>query len=198
MALHDKLKEARMRTGLSQQLVAEELGISRQAVTKWESGQSKPSARNLQALAELYKVSPEELLTETETNGPNLILRTNLTRLAIAAQAVFLYACTQVFYQLRHSDDAARPFYRGELIFSIVLLLLASTWMTLNHRYEPNKAQRRKNVNIELGYCCIQAAVGLLTMRFGMGLVGLVLIVAVCLIYVGYINPKFMNRKLTR
>ena len=70
--------------------------------------------------------------------------------------------------------------------------------MTANHRYEPDINQRRKNVNIELSYCCVQALAGLLTIHFGMGLVGLALIVAVYAIYVLYINPQFMNRKLTR
>ena len=54
MALHDNLKDVRNRVGMSQEFVADQLGISRQAVTKWELGQSKPSAKNLQALAELY------------------------------------------------------------------------------------------------------------------------------------------------
>ena len=42
MALHDTLKDARNRVGMSQELVAEQLGISRQAVTKWELGQPNP------------------------------------------------------------------------------------------------------------------------------------------------------------
>ena len=126
MALHDNLKDARDRVGMSQELVAEHLGISRQAVTKWESGQSKPSAKNLQALAKLYQVPTEELLAATEQKAPNLILHTNLTRSAIAAQAAFLYCCTQVIYQLRHSGETYRYLYRGELIFFLVLLVLAS------------------------------------------------------------------------
>lgn len=198
MALHDNLKDARDRVGMSQELVAEHLGISRQAVTKWESGQSKPSAKNLQALAGLYQVSTEELLAATEQKSPNLILHTNLTRSAIAAQAAFLYCCTQAIYQLRHSAETSRYLYRRELIFFLVLLVLASAWMTVNHRYEPDINQRRKNVNIELSYCCFQALAGLLTIHFGMGLVGLALIVAVYTVYVLYINPKFMNRKLAK
>lgn len=199
MAMHDNLKEARNRKGLSQELVAEQLGISRQAVTKWELGQSKPSARNLQALAELYQVPVEELLAGGEAREPNWILRTNLTRMAIAAHAAFLYSCTQVMFQLRHPTEYPdKAFYRGELIFFLVLLLFASVWMTSNHRYASDMGRRRKNVRIELGYCCIQAAAGLLTIRFGMGLVGLALIFVIYIVYVLYVNPKFMNRKLTR
>ena len=88
MALHDSLKDARNRMGMSQELVAEQLGISRQAVTKWELGQSKPSAKNLKALAELYQVSSEELLADAQQKSPNLILRTNLTKWAIDRKSV--------------------------------------------------------------------------------------------------------------
>lgn len=42
--------------------MAESLGVSRQAVSKWESGASDPSTSNLLALAKLFQVSPEELL----------------------------------------------------------------------------------------------------------------------------------------
>lgn len=201
MALHDNLKTARKRIGLSQEMVAERLDISRQAVTKWELGQSKPSARNLQALAELYQVSSEELLgeerpTDTGQNGPNLILRANLTKWALILQAAFLYACTMHVYSLRlHVNDGL---YQGGLMFSLVCLLLASTWVTSNHRYEPDMTQRRKNVYIELVYCLIQTALALLTIYFGMGLVGGALIILILLIYILYVNPHYMNRKLTR
>lgn len=195
MALHDNLKEARKRKGMSQEVVAEQLGITHQAVAKWELGQSKPASRNLQALAELYEVPVEELLADNGEKGPNLILRANLTRIAIAVQAVCMGSCIQVIFQLRRSDD---PFYRVEFIFFLILLLLASIWMTTNHRYESDMEQRRKNINIEFRYCCVQAMIGLFTIYSGLGLVGLVLLIVVYAIYILYINPKFMNRKLTR
>ena len=196
MALHDNLKAARSRMGMSQELVAERLGVSRQAVTNWEAGQSRPNARNLQALAELFQTSAEELLSAPQKKEPNLILRTNLTKWAIILQAAFLYACTQYVYMLRSSSDD--EFYWGGLIFGLVLLALSSVWMTANHRYEADRDQRRKNANIELGYCMVQLLAGLLTIRFGLGLVGPALMLLICLFYILYINPKYMNRKLTR
>ena len=47
---------------MTQEFVAESLGVSRQAVSKWESGASDPSTMNLIALAKLYKIEPEELV----------------------------------------------------------------------------------------------------------------------------------------
>ena len=43
-------------------------GVSRQAVSKWESGASAPSTTNLMALAKVFDVSAEELLKETQKN----------------------------------------------------------------------------------------------------------------------------------
>ena len=42
--------------------MAAELGVSRQAVSKWESGASEPNTTNLIALAKLFGVEPQELL----------------------------------------------------------------------------------------------------------------------------------------
>ena len=62
MSLGEALKENRVRCQMTQEFVAEHLGVSRQAVSKWENGTSDPSTSNLLALAKLYGISAEELL----------------------------------------------------------------------------------------------------------------------------------------
>ena len=61
-SLGEALKENRIRCQMTQEFVAETLGVSRQSVSKWENGSSDPNTSNLIALAKLYKISPEELL----------------------------------------------------------------------------------------------------------------------------------------
>ena len=61
-SLGEALKENRVRCQMTQEFVAETLGVSRQSVSKWENGSSDPNTSNLIALAKLYKVSPEALL----------------------------------------------------------------------------------------------------------------------------------------
>ncbi len=61
-SLGEALKEHRLRCQMTQEFVAETLGVSRQAVSKWENGTSDPNTSNLMALAKLYHVSAEELL----------------------------------------------------------------------------------------------------------------------------------------
>ncbi len=61
-SLAEMLRENRIRCKMTQEFVSEAIGVSRQAVSKWENGSSDPSTSNLIALAELYGVSAEELL----------------------------------------------------------------------------------------------------------------------------------------
>ena len=68
-SLGEALKENRIRCQMTQEFVAETLGVSRQSVSKWENGSSDPNTSNLIALAKLYNISPEELL-ECATRTP--------------------------------------------------------------------------------------------------------------------------------
>ena len=65
-SLGEALKAHRTQCKMTQEFVAETIGVSRQAVSKWENGTSDPSTSNLFALAKLYGVSVEELLKEVE------------------------------------------------------------------------------------------------------------------------------------
>ena len=67
--LGETLKAHRTRCQMTQEFVAETLGVSRQSVSKWENGSSDPNTSNLIALSKLYKISPEELL-ECATRTP--------------------------------------------------------------------------------------------------------------------------------
>mgnify|MGYP002552131938 CR=1 FL=1 len=65
-SLGEALKAHRTEKQMTQEFVAETLGVSRQAVSKWETGTADPSTSNLLALAKLFGVSAEELLKSVE------------------------------------------------------------------------------------------------------------------------------------
>lgn len=65
-SLGDVIKKYRADNKMTQEFIAEHLGVSRQAVSKWESGASDPSTSNLIALAKLFGTTPEELLHEVQ------------------------------------------------------------------------------------------------------------------------------------
>ena len=62
LATAQRLVDRRKAAGLSQEALAAQLGVSRQAVSKWERSESSPDTDNLIALAALYGVSLDELL----------------------------------------------------------------------------------------------------------------------------------------
>ena len=67
--LAELLKENRIRCKMTQEFVAETIGVSRQAVSRWETGAADPSTSNLIALAKLYGVSAEDLLRRAAGKG---------------------------------------------------------------------------------------------------------------------------------
>ena len=62
MDLANKLLELRKKKGLSQEEVADRLGVSRQTVSKWETGMSTPDFDKIGPLCELYEISTNELM----------------------------------------------------------------------------------------------------------------------------------------
>ncbi|GMQ56064.1 hypothetical protein AN1V17_04560 [Vallitalea sediminicola] len=68
MSFQKQLQKLRKEKGLSQEKLAEMIGISRQAVAKWEVGQSYPDLARLILLSELFKVSIDKLVNDYDEN----------------------------------------------------------------------------------------------------------------------------------
>lgn len=71
MNISEKILKLRTEAGLSQEALAEKLGVSRQSVSKWESGSALPDTDKIVAMSELFKVSTDFLLkADTEVTAP--------------------------------------------------------------------------------------------------------------------------------
>lgn len=66
MKLNEKISLYRKKNGLSQEAFAEKIGVSRQAVSKWETGESAPEISKLKAISECFGVTVDFLLSEDE------------------------------------------------------------------------------------------------------------------------------------
>lgn len=64
MKLEEKLVSLRKAKGLSQMKLAEKMNVSRQAISRWETGAAIPSSENLKYLSDLYSVSLDYLLSD--------------------------------------------------------------------------------------------------------------------------------------
>lgn len=170
-------------------------------MSKWETGQSEPTASNFIRLAEVFEISLSQLTGTGEgkesppvsEKKPNLILRANLIKLAIILQIGFGRSSAVFVHRLREDRS-----YLGLAIFSIVMTGICSTWMASNHRFETDIVRRRRNLNIELCYCLLQMTVALFDIFSGPSIVTILLYIVIGGVYLLYINPKFMGRKLTK
>ena len=70
MEFGPRIAALRRQAGLSQEALAEKVGVSRQAIGKWESGASLPGVENLQVLAKALNVSCDELITGRSSQPP--------------------------------------------------------------------------------------------------------------------------------
>ena len=108
------IRQAREEKGMSQERLAEELGVSRQAVSKWEIGQSVPTPRNLEgieAVLDLPVGTLAELLKEAERepSSPKIskkcILLTSVVGVAVLVMAFslgwFVSANFAMYFRLR-------------------------------------------------------------------------------------------------
>lgn len=85
MTLAEKLKSIRKQVGMSQEQLAERLGVSRQAVTKWETEAGIPDIENVIAISALFDISIDELLSnEKIAKKPNDYLFESITEYDIA------------------------------------------------------------------------------------------------------------------
>lgn len=118
MELSQKLKELRKKQGLTQLELAERLFVSRQAISGWEAGTSRPSTENLQSLSRLFNIPLETLLDDTAEAEP-------------AAAPEKLPAEEQAKEEDKGQGKARR--YKA-IVLVIVLLAILLTTAVLAHR----------------------------------------------------------------
>lgn len=118
MELSQKLKELRKKQGLTQLELAERLFVSRQAISGWEAGTSRPSTENLQSLSRLFNIPLETLLDDSAEAEP-------------AAAQEKLPAEEQAKEEDKGQGKARR--YKA-IVLVIVLLAILLTTAVLAHR----------------------------------------------------------------
>lgn len=114
MTLDKKLTCLRKKERLTQAEVSERLDVSRQAVTKWETGTSRPSIENLYSLSKLYNVPLEYLLDDTAEIS-------NSVQTAVAKNEQFCGADER-----EKSSDKKKKFWIIGTFAVLILLVLAA------------------------------------------------------------------------
>ncbi|MBQ8559350.1 MAG: helix-turn-helix transcriptional regulator [Tyzzerella sp.] len=148
MKLGENIREKRKELKLSQEYIAEQLGVSRQAVSKWETGQTDPTAKNLVELAQLFGITVSELVesgqlaqgNQSEKPAKNAVFRKNMEVMVAS-----FYSGAVIMTGITTND-------RGFYIFADVMVLFLAIAMCVNIMRLPEEV-RLKMALKELTYC---------------------------------------------
>lgn len=142
MNLSVKIQELRKKKGLSQEQLADELGVSRQAVSKWESGQSAPEIDKIVLLSNFFGVTTDYILKDdVESENKNVIKKRMSPKvfamLVIGVLFGLLFIVTFIYTFL-----IERPF----MVYNSLPFLVVSAFMILvgcyTYKYESKKSLR--------------------------------------------------------
>ena len=127
----NRLQQLRKANGYSQDVLAEKLGISRQAVSKWERAESSPSVDNLLDLARLYGITVDEMIN---TDGDKVVIKTqNNTKKDIKGKLKSLISKANDFgiYPKLARSLAKFPFFLVVTVLYVVLCFVTKLWHPL-------------------------------------------------------------------
>ena len=113
MEIGDRLKQARNEQKLTQENLAEQLGVSRQTISNWENNRSYPDIINLIALSKIYAISLDDLLMEDRKMIEHLEESTNtvksgqrLFRRVLIGVYLIIWAMTVIAFWLGSCFDS--------------------------------------------------------------------------------------------
>lgn len=129
MNLADRIQNLRKAKGLSQEELAEALGVSRQAVSKWESSQSSPDLDKIIQLSEYFNVSTDHLLKGTElpeagSDGLDTAFIFNAVATAFDLLSIVLSAF--IWYETQEAGALIVGFIF--IVFGLMLHVIGSRW----------------------------------------------------------------------
>jgi len=135
MTIEERIQELRKGKGLSQEQLAEILGVSRQAVSKWEGGQSLPEIEKLIAMSELFEVTIDYILKGETPASETSFKPSRFASQVVSAVATMLLA-VGIFAAIGQLSDgsATMDIYGGLIIESVGIMLLLIGWFLGGNR----------------------------------------------------------------
>ncbi len=113
MNIHTTLKSIRIEKGMTQEQVADKIGLTRQAISAYESGKRQPGLDILISLAEFYNVEIEEILYGTKKQNNNRIIK-----IIAGVLAVLFIVLQSVTFMIRTTVQTKYPFTTGIVEYS--------------------------------------------------------------------------------
>lgn len=131
MEIGSKLRQSRNKAGLTQEVIAEKIGVSRQTISNWENNKSYPDIISVIALSDLYSISLDELLKEDkamilhlEESTNNVRSRQKFSKLIQISTYCLIWAVAIIVFWLGGREDAM-----GYSIVAFYLVLPITTFI---------------------------------------------------------------------
>lgn len=131
----EKLRNHRKKLGMTQEEVAEKVGVSPQAISKWEAGDCLPDCFNLKAISDVYKISADVLL-ETQSDGNIDAVASKIEQLGTE----FVWAAS--------SYDRSEPYIRQELGEDLWKMWKGIYFAEVGDRKKQEESKQRGNLRI--------------------------------------------------
>lgn len=184
MELMETLQFYRKRQGLSQVELAEALDVSRQTISKWETGAALPSAENLLALSRLYGVPVDVLLKGGESEAapeaapplspPPEATRTALPRRTLILRIVFVTALFDLLFYPVDFDffEGFQDAFYTLIAFELRIIVCLCIGLWFGHRDRSYSASTKRSVLISAAalavgtYCLLFYMPGFMNVLF--------------------------------
>lgn len=186
MNLSERMRILRKQKNFSQEKIAELLGISRQSVSKWETGLSQPDTKHLIQLAEIFGISLDEL-TGVASEFQHQLPRNPQSKISKLAITVYLIVFGSIvgFFCPPISNVPLLPseFWIGISVVSGFLLIFKNRKLA-----RPLKLQ--KVLHMDIGIIFLVCAIGI-ALPYKMGLIKAILMTIPSAIYMGWVLKTF-------
>lgn len=180
MSLGQNIMKKRKALKLSQEYIAEQLGVSRQAVSKWETGQTEPTAKNLVELAKLFDMTVSELVEPENLAEKEEAVQKKRKKRTFEIIVIVAYTAMAIMSSIRINDP-------GFKIYASIMILIPAVIMAVNIGRLPAEIRLHMALK-ELTYCIvIYCIVTYLASAIGNVFASIVAYVC-CVLYVKYIR----------
>lgn len=128
MKFEEKLQKLRKASGMNQEMLADKLGVSRQAVSKWESGASYPETDKLIQMSKIFNCTLDELVNDSETDKTIFKNNANKMNMYLDSFIEFITKSVNMFSRMKFSN-LIKSFVELFIIAIILVGISAIVWM---------------------------------------------------------------------
>lgn len=133
MKFSDKLQKIRKENNITQEMLADKLNVSRQAVSKWESGVAYPDTEKLIQISKIFNVKIDDLINDNIDMNKNIDSNKKIDFMEIINQVLeFISKSINMFWSMKFIEKIKCLFEMGVLVFLIMFFSEISTLVIIN------------------------------------------------------------------